>query len=214
MPRPSTVFVGALAASGATAALASVAVASGATAARPSVAVAAVAIPTPPAKLTAQLVPTFPHTAKLGTTVRSSNLGRRVFVSSQVGFALGSVGQAQYPAKTTNGGATWKTFGPALHVNAAQAPLAVTEVGAVNRRVVYFYGSGQAVDVTSDGGKHWYRALAPELSLAVVPGAPGRLVWIVQDGIGPSSATAATWQYVSTDGGKLWRYSTALGGGA
>jgi hypothetical protein len=79
--------------------------------------------------------------------------------------------------------------------------------------VVYFYGSGQAVDVTSDGGKHWYRALAPELSLAVVPGVSGRLVWIVQDGVN-GSGNAATWQYVSSDGGKVWHYSTALGGGA
>jgi photosystem II stability/assembly factor-like uncharacterized protein len=168
------------------------------------------ATPTPPATIKAQLITPFPNTAKVGTAVRS--LSERVFVSSNVGFALGAVGDAQYPAETTNGGASWKTFGPALHVNAAQAPLSVTEVGAVNSRVVYFYGSGQAVDVTSDGGKHWYRALAPELSLAVVPGVSGRLVWIVQDGIN-GSGNAATWQYVSRDGGKVWRYSTALGGG-
>jgi photosystem II stability/assembly factor-like uncharacterized protein len=171
------------------------------------------ATPTPSATIKAQLIKPFPQTVKVGTTVRSSNLGQRVFVSSKVGFALGAVGEAQYPAETTDGGASWKTFGPALHVNAAQAPLSVTAVGAVNKRVVYFYGSGQAVDVTSDGGKHWYRALAPELSLAVVPGASGRLVWIVQDGLGSSGNTAVTWQYVSTDGGKVWHYSTALGGG-
>jgi len=168
------------------------------------------ATPTPPATIKAQLITPFPNTAKGGTAVRS--LSERVFVSSNVGFALGAVGDAQYPAETTNGGASWKTFGPALHVNAAQAPLSVTEVGAVNSRVVYFYGSGQAVDVTSDGGKHWYRALAPELSLAVVPGVSGRLVWIVQDGVN-GSGNAATWQYVSSDGGKVWHYSTALGGG-
>lgn len=174
-------------------------------------AAASAATPAPAAKITAQLITPFPHTAKVGTTVHS--LSQRVFVSSRVGFALGSVGQAQYPAETLNGGATWKTFGPALHVDAAQAPLSVTAVGAVNKRVVYFYGSGQAVDVTSDGGRHWYRALAPELSLAVVPGVPGRLVWLVQDDLGTTGNAAATWQYVSTDGGKVWRYSTALGGG-
>ncbi|HWE32792.1 MAG TPA: hypothetical protein VG410_04855 [Solirubrobacteraceae bacterium] len=203
MHRRSTVFACALVASGATAAVATLA----AIASPPGT-------PAPPATLPAHIIRPFPHTAKLGTAVRSSNLSQRVFVSSKIGFALGAVGEAQYPAETTDGGASWKTFGPALHVNAAQAPLSVTAVGAVNRRVVYFYGSGQAVDVTSDGGKHWYRALAPELSLAVVPGAPGRLVWIVQDGVGSSGNAAVTWQYVSTDGGRLWRYSTALGGGA
>jgi hypothetical protein len=168
--------------------------------------------PAPPATITAQLIKPSPQTAKVGTAVRSSNLSERVFVSNTAGFALGAVGDAQYPAETTNGGASWTTFGPALHVNAAQAPLSVTEVGAVNRRVVYFYGSGQAVDVTSDAGKHWYRALAPELSLAVVPGISGRLVWIVQDGV-DGSGNAATWPYVSSNGGKVWHYSTLLGGG-
>lgn len=199
-----TLFACALAASGAAVALASGAV----------TAAAAVSVPAPAPRITGQLITAFPHTAKVGTAVRSSNLGQRVFVSSKVGFALGAVGEAQYPAETVDGGATWKTFGPALHVNAAQAPLAVTAVGAANRRVVYFYGSGQAVDVTSDGGKHWYRALAPELSLAVVPGASGRLVWIVQDGLDTPSDTAVTWEYVSSNGGKVWRYSSALGGGA
>jgi hypothetical protein len=197
MARPSTIFYALLSAS----AVASIAVTA-----------SFAATPKPPATITAQLIKPFPQTVPVGTTVRSSNLGQRVFVSGDVGFALGAVGEAQYPAETTNGGASWKTFGPALHVNAAQAPLSVTEVGAANKRVVYFYGSGQAVDVTSDGGKHWYRAFAPELSLAVVPGVSGRLVWIVQNGIN-GSGNAVTWQYVSSDGGKVWHYSTALGGG-
>jgi photosystem II stability/assembly factor-like uncharacterized protein len=202
MHRRSALFACALAASGTTAAVA--AIAAGAAPPVP---------PTPPATIAGSLITRQPQTAKVGTTVPAGNLSQRVFVSSKVGFALGAVGEAQYPAETTNGGASWKTFGPALHVNAAQAPLSVTDVGAVNKRVVYFYGSGQAVDVTSDGGKHWYRAFAPELSLAVVPGTSGQLVWIVQDGFGSSGNTAVTWQYVSTNGGKLWHYSTALGGG-
>ncbi|HTU87918.1 MAG TPA: hypothetical protein VMF57_20235 [Solirubrobacteraceae bacterium] len=171
------------------------------------------AAPTPPATITARLLKHRPLTAKVGTVVPASGLGQRVFINQRVGFALGAVGQAQYPAKTTDGGAVWKTFGPALHENAAQAPLAVTEIGVANARTVYFYGSGQVVDVTSDGGKQWWQAFSQELSVAVVPGIGRRLLWFTQDSFGANGTNAVTWPYVSTDGGRVWHYTTALGGG-
>jgi hypothetical protein len=171
------------------------------------------ASPTPPATITARLITRRPLTAKVGTVVPASGLGQRVFVNKRVGFALGAVGQAQYPAKTTDGGAVWKTFGPALHLNAAEAPLVVTEIGVANARTVYFYGSGQVIDVTSDGGKQWWQAFSQELSVAVVPGVGRRLLWFTQTSVGSSGTNAVTWPYVSTDGGKVWHYTTALGGG-
>jgi hypothetical protein len=173
----------------------------------------AAATPKPPATLTAALITHEPNTVRSGTPVSPANLGQRVFVNSKDGFALGAVGEAQYPAETTNGGASWRTFGPALHENAAQAPLSVTEIGALNKRTVYFFGAGQVVDVTSDGGKQWWRALTQELSLAVVPGFGSRLVWITQETVPNSTTTAVTWPYVTSDGGKVWHYTTALGGG-
>lgn len=171
------------------------------------------AVPSPPATITARLIKRRPNTAKSGTVVSDSALGQRVFVNNEDGFALGGIGDAQYPVKTTDGGAVWKTFGPALHVNAAQAPLSVTRVGASNKHTVYYYGSGQVVDVTSDGGKRWWQALTEELSMAVVPGATGGLVWFTQDAVNGNDANAVTWPYVSTDGGKVWHYTAALGGG-
>jgi hypothetical protein len=170
-------------------------------------------VPSPPATITARLITRQLHTAKPGTVVKSSALGHRVFVNNTDGFALGAIDDAQYPAKTTDGGTIWKTFGPALHVNAAQAPLAVTQVGASTKHTVYYYGSGQVVDVTNDGGKQWWQALTEELSVAVVPGASGRLVWFTQVSVNGTDANAVTWPYISTDGGKVWHYSTALGGG-
>jgi len=173
--------------------------------------IAAAAAPKPPKTLTGALITRPPRTLKPGTTVKASSLGQRVYVNGHDGFALAAVGEAQYPAQTTNGGARWSTFGPALHVNALQAPLSVTNVGAANAHTVYYYGSGQAVDVTSNGGKTWWRTLCPELSLAVVPGASGRLVWITQDS--PNGGAAVTWPYQSSDGGRVWHYTTAIGGG-
>jgi len=144
-----------------------------------------------------------------GSAVRANEItGQRVFVDASHGFALASVGQAQYPATTSNGGRTWRTDGPALHLNAAQAPLAVTMIGAAGRRTVFAFGSGQVIDTTSDGGQHWYRALFTGLPMAVVRNAQGHLVAYVDGETGANG----TWQYVSKNGGRTWRVDTTVGG--
>jgi hypothetical protein len=144
-----------------------------------------------------------------GSAVRANEIsGQRVFVDAGHGFALASVGQAQYPVATSNGGRTWRTDGPALHLNAAQAPLAVTAIGAAGRRTVFAYGSGQVIDTTSDGGQHWYRALFNGQPMAVVRNAFGHLVAFVDGETGGNG----TWQYVSKNGGKTWRYDATVGG--
>jgi hypothetical protein len=166
----------------------------------------------PARTVTASRITRFPQTLAPGTAVKSSQLGQRVFVDAKHGFALAAGAQAQYPAATTDGGRTWRTDGPALHVDAAQAPLAVLSVGAANRRTDFFYGGAQAVDVTSDGGRQWWRALFDGLSMAVVVNAEGHLVAFVDASSDATGATGPTWQYVSTDGGRTWRYTTAVGG--
>jgi hypothetical protein len=149
------------------------------------------------------------HTLAPGSSVRSSAIvGQRVFVDATHGFALASVGQAQYPAATANGGTTWRTDGPALHLDAAQAPLAVTEIGAAGRRTIFAFGSGQVIDTTSDGGRHWYRAGFFGLPMAVVPNPRGHLVAFV-DG---ETGTNGTSQYVSKNGGRTWRLDATVGG--
>ena len=48
----------------------------------------------------------------------------------------------------------------------------------------------------------------------VVPGQRHHLIAYVQQPVSNSSSNpAVTWQYVSRDGGRHWRYSSALGGG-
>ena len=143
-----------------------------------------------------------------GTNVSGSKVvGQRVFVNATHGFALVDSGQAQYPAATADGGKTWKTDGPALHLDAAQAPLAVVDVGTAGRNTVFAWGTGQVIDTTSDGGKHWYRALFTEgIPVAVVNNPLGHLVAFVDGSPG------VTWQYVSKDGGKTWHLDKTLGG--
>ncbi len=166
--------------------------------------------PSPPATVAGTLITRLAGTLKPGSLVKSANLGLRVFPNAKHGFALADVGQAQYPAATVNGGKTWRTDGPALHINAAQAPLVVQEVGAANQQTYFAWGGGQVVDATNDAGKHWYRAFLGDVVMAVVSPTNGQLVAFAQASTGSSSA-AVTWVYVSTDGGRQWHYNDSLG---
>src|SRR5215469_3315389 len=87
-------------------------------------ATSAASTPKPPKTVTAHKITRPPGTLKPGSVVSSSSLvGPRTFVNGHGdGFALANTQQAQYPAATTDGGHTWKTDGPALHVDALQAP--------------------------------------------------------------------------------------------
>ncbi len=162
----------------------------------------------PPKTVTAALLKRRPHTLKRGTTVRSSALGQRVFVNPRTGFALAGTGGAQYPATTTNGGKTWKTDGPALHVNAAQAPFVVTDIGAASKRTAFAFGGGQVVDATGDSGKHWWQAVLGGAVLATVPRLGGGLIAVAQN---PKGSAAQTLIYVSRDGGHHWHLNTKFG---
>ena len=167
---------------------------------------------TPPAEITGQPILSRPETAKAGTLVKSFWIGDRVFVNDKVGFALGNIGNAQYAAKTTDGGPVWRTFGPAMDTGAAQAPATVSQIGVANARTIYFFGGGQVVDATGDGGRHWWRGFTDGLSVAVVSGVGQSLLWFIQVPVDSSDAKAVTWVYTSNDGGEFWRYTTALGG--
>lgn len=167
------------------------------------------AAPVPARTVTAAPISRQHGTLAPGAKVSARGLGQRVFVDAKHGFALVSAGQAQYPAATADGGRTWRTDGPALHLDAAQAPLSVSSLGAAGRNTVFAFGGGQAVDTTSDAGRHWYRALFDGVTMAVVRDALGHLVAFVDGGTG---ANRATWQYVSRNGGRTWRYDTTVGG--
>lgn len=168
----------------------------------------------PPPTVRAQLITRFPRTLTPGTEASPRRLGQRVFVDARHGFALFNGPQAQYAAATADGGRTWRTDGPALHVAAAQGPLAIADLGAINRRTIYAYGGAQAVDVTTDGGRRWWRSLFDGETMAVVRDMNGHLVTFV-DVPGRSGAGATRGpvvQYVTRDGGRSWHEDTTVGG--
>jgi hypothetical protein len=181
-----------------------VAALAGAAALAPGVVVAtAVAAPSAPKTVRAMRITRPAGTLAPGASVRSGDIvSQRTFTNATRGFALATAGGADYPVATTDGGKTWKTDGPALHLHAAQAPLAVTFIGAVNRKLVFAWGGGgQVIDVTRDGGKSWYRALFTTGSpVAVAQDPVGHLLAFIQSGAGSSAV-----EYVSRDGGRTWR---------
>jgi hypothetical protein len=155
----------------------------------------------PPKTVTATLITRRKGTLATGSSVRAVAVsGQRVFTDAKHGLALASVGSAQYAVATADGGKTWKTYGPALHLNAAQAPLSVSFIGAVSRKTVFAWGGGQVIDGTNDGGKHWYSALFTTGSpVAVVRDIQGHITAFVGSPSGGSTS-----RYVSKDGGRTW----------
>ena len=167
---------------------------------------AAAAAPKPPALVPAtRLRADKPPFSPAGTIVSSSKLGIRVFVNDKNGFALATDrAGTTYPAATVNGGKTWRIDGPHFHVAAANAPNVVTQVGAAGPATYFAYGGpggGNSACVTTDGGKHWWRAYLPGTPVAIVYShvtSPAELVALAQYG------PAQFWAYVSSDGGHHW----------
>jgi len=166
----------------------------------------------PPQLLTARRLRPRPYAAAVGTLVPGSGVGLRVFANATVGFSMAGVSSAQYPVRTLDGGRTWRVDGPQFHVDAADAPEAVGYVGLIDARTYYAWGSS-VDDVTTDGGRSWWETFVGGTVVAVVPGSKGDLLAYVQTEVVNSNPNrVVTWQYVSRDGGRHWRYTTTLGG--
>jgi hypothetical protein len=175
---------------------------------------AAAAAPTAPAHLTARRLRPRRGAVPRGTVVGSTSLvGNRVFANSRDGFALADDRQAQYPARTLDGGRTWRIIGPQLHVDAADGPEAVSAVGVAHTHTLFAYGSS-VVDVSTNGGRTWWETFLGSLVVAVVPGRSSNelVAYVQRSASNAGGSPAVTLQYVSRDGGRHWNYSTAMGG--
>ena len=172
----------------------------------------ATAAPTPPATVTAQRITRTPGTLARGSHVSAGDVSRqREFLGAKHGFALASVGGADYPVETSDGGKTWRTSGPTVHLDAAQAPLAVTDSGAATLHTFFACCDAQVVDSTGDGGKHWWRAFLGDVVIAVRGRPNGELIAFAQKAANSSGSQAVTWVYVSRDGGHHWHYDAQEG---
>jgi hypothetical protein len=147
-----------------------------------------------------------------GTRVVATFTGVRLFANRRTGFAVTDLqyaGNATYPLATANGGRTWRTAGPALHLPAAQAPLAVDQAGVAGSRTWFAWcaACNTVIDATSDGGRRWWRTFMPGNVLSVVGGPSARngLSAVVEGG----ARGARVWVYTSRDG-RRWTFDHSL----
>jgi hypothetical protein len=147
---------------------------------------------------------------KPGTVVPGQLVSARSFADAAHGFGLYlSPGGEGFPARTADGGSTWRIDGPVFFAPAADGAAGVSYTGIASPRTYFAYGSS-AVDVTTNGGRLWWEAYLGESVVAVVA-RPAELIAVVQQSpSGNGSMAASTWVYVSTDGGRVWRYDDLL----
>jgi hypothetical protein len=162
-----------------------------------------------------------PDAEPRGTLVSDADLKVRALVNGNDGWALAFLGNAQYPARTLDGGDTWRIAGPRLHRDAAQGGIGVGQIsvsspgpgGAVDPTAVAWGGvtPDGVVDVTTDGGQHWWSARLPGDVLFV--GNQGReLVANVYGSVRQGNSThTGLWAYGSKDG-RRWTYINTLTG--
>ncbi len=152
------------------------------------------------------------RTIKPGTPVDSKQLATRVFADASHGFALfDNLAGETFPARTTDGGRVWRIAGPVLHAPAAQGAGAVTQVGTAGPGGYMAFGDGSVVDVTNDGGRHWWRAaLGDEVPAVIASG--GQLIAFAQEQEPTARETlhALVWVYGSSDGGRVWHATNQL----
>lgn len=177
--------------------------------------------PWTPPSVTARVIGAQADTATPGTRVNPSafklairppNTLPRVFDDARHGYALANIGPATYPARTVDAGKTWRVDGPALHVNGMQAGLGVGEIGVVDANVAYTWGGitpDNVVDVTMDGGKHWWRAFLPGLVLFVGHEGPAVVANIYGSLTQRHTTHTGLWVY-ETMNGRNWTYATTL----
>jgi hypothetical protein len=145
-----------------------------------------------------------------GTSVPSGQVRARSFANNRDGFGLGGPLGSAYPVRTTDGGAAWTIDGPVFETATADGAEAVSYTGTAGKEIEFAYGSS-AVDVTLNAGKTWWQAFVGELVLDVTYQG-SRLYAIVQQQTTSQGATAVTWVYTSSDGGRHWEYDDHLGG--
>ena len=168
--------------------------------------------PPPKHVVGARIRPSATGELRPGTPVRTTFTGVRVFANRTSGFAITDLrhaGDATYPVATADGGRTWRTVGPALHLPAAQAPLVVDQAGVAGPRTWFAWcaACNTVIDATSDGGRRWWRVFMPGPVLSVVGGPSARngVSAIVAGG----ARGARVWVYASRDG-RRWTFDHSL----
>ena len=148
-----------------------------------------------------------------GTPVSGNFSGHRLFVDHGHGVALGNLsgkeGGAMYPLSTRDGGATWRVAGPPVNLPVANGGSNVAQAGFFSARLWFMCcGLDDVVDVTPDGGEHWWQAFLPGEVLDVLAGSDrhARVIAFVRP---YGRSRQRLWVYVSRNG-RRWTYDPTL----
>ena len=154
-----------------------------------------------------------PGAVAVGTVVRTAALSSRVFADGVHGYALAFIDSETYPAATVDSGKTWRVDGPVFHIPAAQGAVAVGAMGVASAGTAFAWGGvipNTVVDVTTDGGKHWWQSFLPGSVLFVGQGGPGELLANVYGRVTMDGTThTGLWAYRTTTG-RRWTYAYHL----
>ena len=153
-----------------------------------------------------------------GSAIPVSELQTPVMIGGGVGFALtatDSSGGYLYPARTSDGGATWQINGAWFGNPTADAGNFVDTIGGASSQVAWAWNSRPSdptapLYTTMDGGQQWYRTAWQGIVKSISQGSNGDLVarvapmtFEVNHRIVPSGSPGV---YASTDGGGSWKF--------
>jgi hypothetical protein len=149
----------------------------------------------------------FPDLVPPGTPVSDAHIERVTVDSHAVRFALAvdvADNAATYPAISTDAGARWQIDGPLFWVAAAQGGSGASRVGGLGSLGAYVWGpGGNAVRVTTDGGRHWWVA-GFAWGVYSVSASKGVLRTVAFGGPARDRGYEEAFLYVSHDSGLSW----------
>ena len=154
------------------------------------------------------------HGPAVGTAVRLSEVLDIAFATPRVGYALGGPFGSRFPLKTTDGGRNWFIDGPAFFLPVADGAAAVDDMWAASANESYAYGGpggGSSIAITTDAGRHWWRAWLGQALLTVSQ--RGSDLWALAAGSTSSAAGNSdppVLLYDSANGGRSWTYRSTL----
>jgi hypothetical protein len=148
-----------------------------------------------------------------GSPIAAKVVAQRVSLGGNVraGLAEGAgVEGAVYPALSSDSGRTWHIDGPMFYRPAADAPNVTSRLAALGDDTLMAWGpGGNFVTTSTDRGAKWFTSNFP-VGVHSAAVSNGRLT-VRALGNPTKSGDFATRQYVSTDGGLVWRRGPALG---
>ena len=156
-----------------------------------------------------------------GSEVPVSELQPPVMVGGGVGFALTATDSSEgylYPARTTDGGATWQIDGAWFGNPTADAGAFVDTIGGASSQVAWAWNSRPSdpegpLYTTMDGGLEWYQTAWQGIVKSISQGSNGELVarvapmtFEVNHRMVPSGSPGV---YTSANGGSTWEFAGA-----